>query len=360
MHTSPVGRGPPILRTAPILLLIAAVLTPGSCSERSPETDTNGSARRRHTVPDDLNDVERAMFRGARWLAEHQSRSGAWQGARFTEHCPAENPCPGTGFDTHDGALTALSVLAIMKSDVADTDRLIRVQKSALQWLRRHVNRDGTVRFRPETKRYFARSLTLLALLKADLRPDLGIRIDDETARRIKRNLSDDVREINIARAADRLPECVTPWFWAVLQQKPELSPRRPAPARRKLMNIVNHSFDAGWATTKAIRGIQNTFFYSSSPGAPGKRLVRDLPDALRARPASDLYASYFWLKAFNQASGKAVRNAMLNIQSRILEKQAGHGHKEGSWPATGRWGSEGGRIYSTAMSMMILAATPH
>ncbi len=314
-----------------------------------------------HRVPSGFNDVEQAMFRGCHWLSLHQSDSGAWRGAEFPQHCPADDACDGTGFATHDGALTALAVLAMMETEVAKTNQLLRAQRNALSWLNDHVDmEDGTIRFQQESKTYFARSLALLALFRAGNRKELGIDIPQEKMKQIKTSISTFIKNIKIKKAADRLPECATPWFWLVLKSKPHASPTLPQPALRKLMNIVSHSFDSGWVSTEAITGIQKYFYLDNSSSGSGMNVIGDYPDAIRVRPESDLYATFFWLKALQQTRGDQARSEMLNIQARILDEQITYDHQKGSWTPSGQWGSEGGRIYSTAMALLILASTPN
>ncbi len=42
-------------------------------------------------------------------------------------------------------------------------------------------------------------------------------------------------------------------------------------------------------------------------------------------------------------------------LDSTLLPQQEGHGHQRGSWAASGVWGEEGGRVYSTALAILCL-----
>ena len=69
-----------------------------------------------------------------------------------------------------------------------------------------------------------------------------------------------------------------------------------------------------------------------------------------------DMYYWYLGTLAMFQVGGDAWRKWSANVDEAIVERQhRGAGAKAGSWDPVGAWGTEGGRVYSTALMTMCL-----
>jgi hypothetical protein len=75
--------------------------------------------------------------------------------------------------------------------------------------------------------------------------------------------------------------------------------------------------------------------------------------DGLRA----DVYAWYHETAALHQLGGSAWRAWSKELVGALTSEQLRRGEEKGSWPPVGPWGWSGGRVYSTAMAMLTLAA---
>ncbi len=91
-----------------------------------------------------------------------------------------------------------------------------------------------------------------------------------------------------------------------------------------------------------------------SAPIQGMKKRLLDLPPVWE-EPRIDMYYWYYGAMATELLGGSAWTRWKKAIDKVILPKQIEEGVHAGSWDAAGAWGSTGGRIYSTAMMVMIL-----
>lgn len=73
-----------------------------------------------------------------------------------------------------------------------------------------------------------------------------------------------------------------------------------------------------------------------------------------KADNADDFYKTYFQICVFKEI-GESMRNNMISMQSQLIARIRQIGPEKGSWDPVDRWGTTGGRIYSTAMALMSL-----
>ena len=73
----------------------------------------------------------------------------------------------------------------------------------------------------------------------------------------------------------------------------------------------------------------------------------------------SDFYRCYFQASAFNTAKTKECDKMLAKLQRSLLAVQERSGRNAGSWSPGDRWGSAGGRIYSTAVAALALELKP-
>jgi hypothetical protein len=57
------------------------------------------------------------------------------------------------------------------------------------------------------------------------------------------------------------------------------------------------------------------------------------------------------------QAGGDDWKNWSAHLKTALLPTQQNEGNQTGSWDPAGVWGEQGGRVYSTAMSILSLEA---
>ena len=85
------------------------------------------------------------------------------------------------------------------------------------------------------------------------------------------------------------------------------------------------------------------------------QRLLEKPPVWNEADGSIDMYYWYFGTYAMFQMGKKYWKGWRKGLESALLKHQRKDGHSKGSWDPVGVWGEEGGRIYSTALSVLCL-----
>ena len=87
--------------------------------------------------------------------------------------------------------------------------------------------------------------------------------------------------------------------------------------------------------------------------------LVRELPEWKLAKGKRqskvNLYYWYYGTHALEQFGGKPWKAWRSAIKQALVPSQCVGGCEDGSWDPIGEWGAAGGRVYSTAMSVIVL-----
>jgi len=84
-------------------------------------------------------------------------------------------------------------------------------------------------------------------------------------------------------------------------------------------------------------------------------RVVRGV-SRLAGETPDDYYGAYFHSSALTEAGPDAFRGALAANRSSLAARQQSAGDGKGTWRADDRWGSAGGRLYSTSMALLALA----
>ncbi|MHC4817351.1 MAG: hypothetical protein ACYTF8_04805, partial [Planctomycetota bacterium] len=144
------------------------------------------------------------------------------------------------------------------------------------------------------------------------------------------------------------------PEFGQVGYNMPGGLPARPEGLRDRFPPEKSHSMTAA--------GILSRIFLGEDPRASeiikkGASLCVELPPVWNPDDGSiDMYYWYFATLALYQTGGAYWRKWNEHMKDALVENQhqAGSGSRAGSWDPIGVRGREGGRVYSTAMLVMI------
>lgn len=308
---------------------------------RPAETSAAGTARRT------------AMAAGIDWLARHQDADGSWKGGRFVERCAGPGCGQGPVFAV-DESVTGLSLLALQGAPrgVGDTAAAREARRRGVGFLTAAQAADGRVGSVGGHTAHFNHILPALALLEeaggADASPavrDAARKALDAAARQARREVIDDCEGNWYARAfaeggrlgwveSGPLEDRVLYWMdWA-----------------RKNSQNVTRAPPAGWALCLLAAGRRGD--------APEVRARLD--EFANAPPESDKADFFLWVLGTTalQESGDARAEAWARaVEARLLalQRPPGAGCAAGSWDPDPMWGSAGGRIYATALGVMIL-----
>ncbi len=109
--------------------------------------------------------------------------------------------------------------------------------------------------------------------------------------------------------------------------------------------------------------GLFCRFFLGQDPAE--NKLMARAADTILAKPAVwaddgsiDHYHWYYATYALYQMGGERWWGRWYRLlDPAVVQTQRNDGNFAGSWDAAGAWGDDGGRIYSTAMSVLTLEA---
>lgn len=337
---------------------------------------------------------ESAVDSGLSWLARHQSVDGGWSCSRFTGRCGRQPACGGRiRYVCFDPGLTGLAALAFLaaghtheKGQYADTMR------SALSYLRKIQKKDGC--FGPEMRRFAHRpemepqmltsktgnvmynhAICLLAVAEA-----YGMTMDPDLKVAAQRGVDFAVETQNDSGGWTYFPNgpggdtSVTGWQVMALKSAQtaglEVRPSAFDGAKKWLSHAARKDGTMGYrgpdrhSLALTAVGLACRQFLGAKRNQPALVKTAQIivsnprPPAAIARSAKeklDLYYWYYATLALFQRGGKEWEGWNSKVRDLLVARQEKQGCAEGSWDYDTRWGRFGGRIYSTALSVLTL-----
>jgi hypothetical protein len=356
-----------------------------------------------HTItPQDLRHAAREAVD---WLLRHQFPEGSWDPERYYVSC-AGLPCDGRGRGDHETGVTALSVLALLRSGACDfavpLDRegpATRGARRGLDWLVRAQDGDGAVGDPAGPKFLYGHAIAALTLAEGFLwSGDARYRSATRRAVRLLESARAPAGGWRYAAGDGDADTSVTGWavaaFGAAVRIGIDPDPAS-APAARRWIERVTDPIDFRVGYTRrgtagsALAGVNDHFAANEACTAIGiavrraagdgaaepavregiRRLARDLP---RWEPGRvDYYYWYHGTQALASTEGsegpcrrawrEAAARALVphQIWESAVPRKGSHGPgcARGSWDPADKWGSEGGRICATALNALTLQA---
>jgi Ca-activated chloride channel family protein len=342
--------------------------------------------------------TESAVLASLKWLARHQNPDGSWSAEGFDARC-GNVKCPGKGDRDHDVGVTSLSLLSFLGAgytqlskdefpDPAEPGRVLRfgeVVKKGLQWLLSHQDPQGCVGERG-VKYMYGHAIASLALseaygmtasqplkepaqkaiefLVAAQNPGKGWRYsakpgDNDTSVSgwaVMALKSAELSELPFPKSAY---EGAIAWFNEVSDDKGKAGYREKGVVGQ-FIPTPNDVFDYHETMSGVV--LLGRIFIEKKKSEPrlqsANLLAADLPEW--KGPKVDFNYWYFGSLALFQYDGPdgplwkkwndPMKNALVPNQ-----KTARDGCQNGSWEPASRWGSEGGRVWATAINTLTL-----
>ncbi|MBI4618439.1 MAG: terpene cyclase/mutase family protein [Planctomycetes bacterium] len=322
-------------------------------------------------------DTEAAVELGLAWLAAHQSADGRWDSNHFNHLCPSPGErCSGSGLMSYDAGQTGLAVLAFLGAGYAPKRGSYGDEVSrGIDFLLQEQKEDGVI----GNGDLYNHSIALLALAEA-----YGMTRDP----RLKRAVTAGARYLQKAQQPsggwtyttsprqERNDSSITGFVIQALKAAYVAGIRFPddvfAGAVRHYRRMTDP--DTG-AVTYADQGPQFTrqgeglvavgllcrlLLGEPRDGAALRRAVVRVasnPPSWAERESidnSDYYWYYGTLAMFQVGGSEwgAWNRAMVRA---IVPHQRRSGHAAGSWDPDGKWGPNGGRLYSTSINILTL-----
>jgi len=342
--------------------------------------------------------TERALVAGLEWLRAHQAPDGHWSAAGFMHENALGRACAcdGPGHDVHDVGVTGLALLAFLGD--GNTTRAGPYRENVARgvaWLRAQQDRDsGLIGARHGSAWIYDHAIATLALCEAwyftrnPLLRDPAQRAVDLISR--ARNPYSAWRyEVPPTGESDT---SVTGWMVLVLASAEEGGLRVDRTAFAGALSWLDEVTDpatgrAGYSAAGTLsarmpginmdfppeRGeamtavaLLSRFLLGQVPGSLGgdaevmdrhAELLRTrLPAASPDGRGPDLYYWYYASYALFQMGGSRHWEPWRKALEGVLPAaQRVDGDLAGSWDPDGPWGMVGGRVYSTALSLLTL-----
>jgi hypothetical protein len=332
--------------------------------------------------------TEDAVDLGLEWLALHQDPLGHWDSNGFSAQCKL-NLCDGVGGPLYDPGVTGLALLAFLGA--GETHRHGEHQKTvkvALRRLKDLQDPEGCIGPRTDVRYIYNHAIGALALVEAYAATGSPLfKTSAQSAVDFIRRAQNPYLAWRYGVRTGDNDTSVTAWMISTLFQ-----------ARRAGLRVDPAGFDG---TTAWIDKVTEPEFgrvgYTSrgTPAARPERLLMRFPtdrtesltaigvlarvlageDPRRSEmiaKGADLMVRqpprwdealgsvdmYYWLwgsQAMFQVGGDPWKQWNVALKEAVLDHQRKDGDEKGSWDPVGPWGTEGGRIYSTAACVLAM-----
>ena len=319
------------------------------------------------------------------WLKRHQDPDGRWSCAGFARHCPEGKTCSGAGHPAHDIGVTGLALLCMVRAGESATRG--SALERGLRFLIGRQDADGHFGRQGTTKAHYDHACAALAVAEAyRLFRTPWCRAPTERAVAYILKSRNPYGAWRYGYRDGQNDTCVTAWMVQVLRSAHNASLRVPGPALvgvSEWLDTMNegerpragYTVGAGeaWRPIDRINRFPPTDTESTTAAATCSRLFLDPGSAyiapgieliLRTRPEwsaknpgrVDAYYWYFATRALYEGADLAAwKEWGAGIDSVQRKQIGGARHTRGSWNPVGVWGSDGGRVYSTAIVCLTL-----
>lgn len=306
---------------------------------------------------------EEAVERGLRWIAAHQSPDGGWTFDLKKSYCAGL--CANAGTEASTTAATGLALLPFLGAGYTHTQGEHRetVRKGLYYLLRRGRTTPEGLDLREGTM--YAQGIAAIALCEAyAMTHDEALRDPAQSAIRFIQAAQD--RRGGGWRYAPGEPgdTTVTGWQWMALKsgQLAGLAVSRSTLyAADRFLDSVQSEGGAqyGYLTPESRRattavGLLCRMYGGWTRGHPA--LARGVSNLATWGPSPvDIYYNYYATQVLRHWGGSDWKFWNRSMRDYLVATQAVQGHENGSWYFDDEHSRVGGRLYTTAMAVMIL-----
>lgn len=307
---------------------------------------------------------QNAVALGLAWLVAHQHRDGGWRFDLELETGPCHGQCRDSGTVGTTTGATGLALLAMLGDGQTHLSGEYRdVVERGIYYLKAHTIttphgadlQEGTM---------YAQGIATLALCEA-----YGLTQDESLRARAQRAV-DFICYAQHSKGGWRYypqqPGDTTVFGWQMMALKSAMMAGLTVPS--PVMNLAERFLDS-------VQTEVGSFYGYVAPGqlptptAVGllvrmytgwahedSRLQRGVSYLAKLGPSqTDVYFDYYGTLVLSQYSGPKWDAWNQQLRDYLVASQATTGHERGSWFFPDQHGSKAGRLYTTAMSVMIL-----
>ncbi len=335
-------------------------------------------------------EVGAAISRGLDWLRSHQEPDGRWDPKLFMrlEDEKSGPRCDGAGRVRYVVAVTGLAVLALLGDGLHEPGSAhASAIENGMAWLLRRQGPNGAFGDTKHPEYIYSQAIATLAVVEAagllenkayrasankalafleahrngkpgwayeptGVAPDVSVTSWCATAYSAAFEFGFDV-DVKAFESVLAFVDGLTEGGRVGYSQHPGGRPARMTPEH-------DAKFPRKRSEGPTAAALMTRFWLGQSVR---DQVVRDNAGIVYAtRPsiepsARDFYYWYYATYAMFQYGGQGWRNWRKEIESVLLELQNSDGHASGSWDANCCWGSQGGRVYATALGVLTLQA---
>jgi hypothetical protein len=314
--------------------------------------------------------IEAAVDRALEWLAAHQMPDGSWSFRLDT--CPAcQGKCSRNGTYPDDAAATALALLPFLGRGYTHKDGPYRKQiAGGLAILaKRSADNQGQI-YAGGGHGMYVQGLAAIALAEAyGMSQDERLHAPTQAALNFIMQAQDPVG--GGWRYTPRQPGDTSAVGWQIMALKSghmaylEVNPQTIRKAGLFLDAVSNDSgsgygyTEPGAAAGTTAVGLLCRMYLGWKKDHPA--LARGVAELARKGPSQDLYYDYYATQVMHHMEGDAWTGWNDTMKALLLAAQVQQGHERGSWydgVSGGHGGSQGGRLYTTALATLILEVT--
>ncbi len=324
-----------------------------------------------------------------KWLAAHQDPDGKWDCDGFAKHDPAGDKCDGAGDAHHDIGVTGLAVLAFLRAGHAGEANV----RMGLDFLAKSQAETGCFGTRVSHSFMYNHAIATLAMCEA-----YRVTRDERDKAAATKGIAflQEARNPYLAWRYDprggENDTSVTAWCVMALgagrEIGLELDPGAFDGALVWLDKMTDARGQAGYNFRGGVcarpEGKQDRFppdrSQSMTAAAIAARLVMGEEPATSEmlqrgaalclalppswNPGDGSIDMYYWFhatEAMARIGGGSWAAWRGKLEEALIQGQhpAGKGARAGSWDPVDPWGDDGGRVYSTALMALSLAAEP-
>ncbi len=305
---------------------------------------------------------EQAVALGLTWLAAHQRNDGGWRINH--QEGPCNQRCPDPGTEGSTTAATALALLPFLGANESPKEgEYQEVVKRGLYYLMSRM-RESKLGGDFQEGTMYAQGLSAICLCEA-----YAMTGDSELKEYAQKSI-DFICNAQHARGGWRYypgqPGDTTSFGWQFMALKS---------ARMAGLNVPSPVIERAKSYLDSVQSSNGAFYgYMEKGKAPGPTAVALLSrmytgwnrDDERLRlgieylsqqgpSKNDIYFNYYATQALHHYEGPVWERWNSRMRDQLVKTQSHEGHAAGSWFFPDRHGSVGGRLYTTAMCVMIL-----
>ena len=356
--------------------------TPGKSGKRGP-----GRGSPRAPV-----ETEAAVDRGLEWLRKHQDGDGRWDADGFMKHDASGTPCTGPGNGVHDVGVTGLALLAFLgRGHTLKEGQYRHVLRKGVRWLVEQQDTDNGRIGEPNSHAYaYSHAIATLAVCEA-----YGLsshRPLQAAAQNAVNYIANARNPYGVWRYEPRSPDgdtSVTAWMVQALLSAKEFGLAVDDTALRNAAVWFDGVTDvatgpAGYtrlgegssrpaarlesfpaAKTEALTGavllcrclMEQDPAETPTMALAAQTILKKPPVWNESDGSIDMCFWYYATYALFQMGGTPWAQWSKKIGAVATRAQRSDDNANGSWDPVDAWGGEGGRVYSTAVMVLVLQA---